>query len=99
MVLFRRNDVLVFRNGVSVFLKQCFEMDDSVSKHGWKCFGVSGGVSEWCFGMDGSVSVFRNGVSEWMGVFRRLYTKFHNSGVPPLRLCDPEVDLSGKSLS
>ena len=69
MVVFRRNGVLVFRNGISVFRKQCFEMDGSVSKHGWQCFGVSGGVSRKCFEVDGSVSVFPNGVSKWMAVF------------------------------
>ena len=50
--------VSVFRNGVSEWM--------DLSRNGWSCLGVSGGVSERCFGMDGPVSVFRNGVSEWM---------------------------------
>ena len=80
MVVFRRNGVLVFRNGISVFRKQCFEMDGSVSKHGWQCFGVSGGVSRKCFEVDGSVSVFRNSVSKWMAVFRNGWQCFGVSG-------------------
>ena len=80
MVVFRRNGVLVFRNGISVFRKQCFEMDGSVSKHGWQCFGVSGGVSRKCFEVDGSVSVFPESISKWMAVFRNGWQCFGVSG-------------------
>ena len=55
-------------------------MDGSVSKHGWQCFGVSGGVSRKCFEVDGSVSVFRNSVSKWMAVFRNGWQCFGVSG-------------------